>query len=153
MEVLLRKQCAEASKASDELREIANAGFFEKDGCFFLNGLMRSVTNINVDIFLDKTGCECFFNSLHVVDYMPNADIFACLNFLEMCFESWKNSFSGDLVSIVSLSEDNDFVIKLHLSRPGESWLCGDLNEYEEAVLLIKGQVWKRGQIYFSLIG
>jgi len=138
MKGLLVAQGAKVSKASGELKKIAKSGFVEKDGCYFLRELIKPVVNISDNDFPDKTGCECFFNSLHVVDYMPGADVSVCLNFVEICFESWRSNYHGDLVSIISLSEGNDFVIKFHLSRPNESWLSDDLNEYDEAILLIK---------------
>ncbi|WP_145524684.1 hypothetical protein [Yersinia rohdei] len=120
---------------TDELNEIIDKGFVNKDGCVFLAALEKMQTNVYLTNFEDKIGFECFINSFHIDDYVANRYLdYACL-FCNQILRLWirGNSFEK-LNAIISLDEFGA-AIKFHIKRHNISWLADDLNKYEEAIL------------------
>src|SRR5690554_2407495 len=120
-----------------ELKKIAKNGFIDKNGCVFLKELANRQTNVNLDDFIDKTGYECFINSLHIDDYVESNFLSYALVFVFELFERWKKN--KNLQAIISVDEFGA-VVKLHKDRVGESWIGGNIEDYEEAILAIDSQ-------------
>ncbi|MCX2545960.1 hypothetical protein [Pseudomonas sp. COW5] len=136
MEKMLRRT-GRASLAGD-LVDIARSGFVERDGCVFLANLDGFQRNASLKNFPDRTGYECFVNSIHIDDYV-NTDFLACaLSYLSSVFETWnESSLPGVLQGAIS-ADKFDATVKFHLLRPGEAWLSDDLERYGEAVLAVE---------------
>lgn len=118
-----------------ELLDLIAPGFIEVNGCVFLKSLKALNLNISGSNFPDKTGFECFVNSIHVDDYVASDYLSHALLFVEACFDLWRSfkGEGGELVAIIS-SDEIGAVVKLHFLRRGESWLGDDLEKYEDAV-------------------
>lgn len=119
-----------------ELAKVVDQGFLLKDDFVILAALSKINTNATVGDFPDKTGYECFINSIHIDDYVDsNYLAYACL-FVENCFAEWRRGGrAGNIIAIIS-NDDFGAVIKFHLMRNSESWVGPDLDEYEDAVLV-----------------
>ncbi|MFJ2467207.1 hypothetical protein [Pseudomonas sp. NPDC087615] len=134
-QMLARVGCA---PLDGELADIARSGFVERDGCVFLTSLEGFQKHVSLKNFLDRTGYECFVNSIHADDYV-NADFLACaLSYLFLVFEAWNKSGQPGILQGVISGDEFDATVKFHLLRPGETWLSDDLEGYEEAVLTVE---------------
>jgi hypothetical protein len=120
-----------------ELSALVAQGFEELDGCVFLASLKKAGTNAKQEDFPDKTGYECFINSIHIDDFVQSDCLaFACL-FIEACFSAWKQSgISGDLTAVIS-DDESGAVVKLHRARSDEFWVSSDLENYREEAVLV----------------
>lgn len=137
MEFKLAAMERECKLFPPDLLELILQGFYMKDGCFFLTELEKRKTNATLSNFQDKTGYECFINSLHIDDYVQDHYLeYSCL-FVNEIFNSWKKSgLEKAIVAIVSIDELGA-VVKIHLARNNEKWLGDDLDLYEEAIFTI----------------
>ena len=121
---------------SPALLALLQPGFVEVDGCFFLKTLALAETNVSTQNFPDKTGYECFINSIHIDDYVQGDFLDYSILFAEKAFEIWRSSgCPGEILAIVTCDEFGASV-KIHQKRSGESWLGSNLEAYEDAVLL-----------------
>jgi len=127
-----------------ELKNISDASFIKINDCVFLNSLYKVNTNVSLQNFPDKTGYECFINSLHIDDYVSNGYLSQSCLFVKSVFERWRQ-FSGNeiLQAIIAIGEF-DAVVKFHLLRDGENLLNDDLEGYEEAMLIVDSS-WETG--------
>jgi hypothetical protein len=119
------------------LLEIAESGFMVKDGCFLLGKCMDADTNVSISNFPDKTGYECFINSVNIDDYVEENYLEQGICFVRNVFSRW-NSVQGlpKLIAILSLDEFG-LKVKFHAWRVGEHWLTDELEDYEESVLVV----------------
>lgn len=120
----------------DSLWLILDGGFFLKDGCVFLNGLFSASASVAIGDFCDRTGFECFVNSLHIDDFVSENYICHAINFSRALLLAWKRNGGGEIRMIVS-GDDLEAVCRFHMVRVGENWISDDLNSYEEAIMVI----------------
>lgn len=119
-----------------ELLKIIRHGFFECDGCFFLSAFSLRLKNVSKDEFPDKTGYECFVNSINIDDYVSSDFLSYTTLFVESLLRSWREDW-GDLQAIISASEFG-VQARFHVVRDHESWLSDELEDYAEAIWAIK---------------
>lgn len=119
-----------------ELLDLLRQGFCERDGCIFLVSLVSKETNASGSDFPDRTGHECFVNSIHIDDYVSSNYVANACIFVESVFQEWRRgALSGLLQAIVSHDEFGALV-KFHLLRAGESWVGRELERYDDAMLV-----------------
>lgn len=136
-----------------ELLEISTDGFREADGCVVLDALFRRGVNAGVDDFPDRTGFECFVNSIHIDDYVDARYLSTAFLFVDACLARWrKQGLSGTMRAIVSCDEFGANV-KFHLAREAESWLAEDLEGYEDPILVVDSDDKPLGHPEGGLIG
>lgn len=124
------------TELNPSLKCIPRGGFEQRDGCYFLRSLSTS-TNVTRDSFADRTGYECFVNSLHVEDYDPLAPLSQAVLLVKEVFLAW-NALQQSLKLTAILSADElSVVAKFHIRRPGEEWLSANIEAYEDPVLSI----------------
>ncbi|MDR3445808.1 MULTISPECIES: hypothetical protein [unclassified Dyella] len=119
------------------LSDILDAGFVIKDGCYFVAALMPDSTNVSLSSFPDRTGYECFINSIHVEDYDDKNPVGQAIQSIMHMFDSWRffNS-KHTLVAIISV-DDLSVVVKFHVKRSAERWLGVDFSAYADPVMSI----------------
>lgn len=120
-----------------DLAEIVAAGFDESEEGVFLAAFQKHATTGQRKHFPDRSAYECFVNSFHVEDYADSdCLIYACL-FLEKIFERWRaENRVGQIEGIISVDEDDDAVVRIHLLRTDEPCVRPDLEGYKEAMLV-----------------
>lgn len=116
------------------LSELLELGFFEMNGCVFIQSLKDKCLSVSQASFPDKTGLECFVNSVHIDDYVEFDFISYALLFIEKCFELWRVSAGGGKLAVIMSGDEFGVVVKFHILREGESWLCANIEEYDDAV-------------------
>ncbi len=137
--VLMNKALKNASWSDislpQDLQELLERGFIKNDGCMFLASVFKNKPD--EERLIDKTGVECFINSIHIDDYIYERYLdYACL-FCNQLLTTWNNGVwckNGELNVIISLDEFGA-VIKFHLKRKNEYWLNSNLEKYGEAIL------------------
>jgi hypothetical protein len=118
------------------LSEIVLQGFCERSGCTFLMALVPIKTNVSIDDFQDKTGCECFFNSVHIDDYVSDDYLICAFLLVDSVFSAWRQRGVKDKLMAVVSSDGLGVLVKFYVEREGEAWLSGDLEGYEQSVLV-----------------
>lgn len=119
-----------------DLKEIVEAGFVNANGFVFLKMLYEKATNVSEIDFPDRTGYECFINSVHIDDFVEADCLITACMFVDFIFKKWKDAnIKGVLCAIIS-SEELSTIVKIHLKRNGESWLDENIEKYEDAVLV-----------------
>ncbi|WP_155953880.1 hypothetical protein [Pseudomonas sp. URIL14HWK12:I7] len=133
------------------LADIAAAGIIENGGCFLLSALASKSTNAAESDFLDRTGWECFVNSIHIDDFAESDYLFNAILFVRSVFGEWaRRRYGGGFQSIIS-SDEFGSVVKFHFLRDGESWVGSDLEKYEESILLVdSAQDYKSKELLFD---
>lgn len=124
--------------AAENLLELLASGFFIDDGCAFLAALQTRGGNSRLDSFPDRTGYECFINSIHIDDYVASDFVLQACLFVEALFESWRGVEGTGCRKLQAIISCDEFgaVVKFCLVRDGESWLSDDLEKYEEGILV-----------------
>lgn len=119
------------------LGEMAESGFKVQDGCFFLGKCFEVDTNASINEFPDKTGYECFINSVNIDDYVDDGYLEQAVCFVRSVFSQWnKVQESRKLIAILSLDEFG-LKVKFHVHRVGERWLSDELEDYDESILVV----------------
>ncbi|ANI55054.1 MULTISPECIES: hypothetical protein [unclassified Pseudomonas] len=119
-----------------ELERIARSDFVERDGCIFIAAL-NPQSHMSLDSFPDRTGYECFVNSVHIDDYVSDDLLATAISWLSLVLDQWnKFGLPGVLQGSVSTDEFGA-TVKVHVLRPDEPWLGDDLEGYEQAVLTV----------------
>jgi len=136
----------EGEKIPEKLLDMLCLGFSIENECVFLASLATKRRNVNKDDFPDKTGWECFVNSIHIDDYCSSAYILNSLIFLDDLFKKWRERREGVLQAIVS-SDEFGANVKFHLLRDGESWVDHDLEKYEDPILVLDSTMEDVGRI------
>ncbi|XHF34255.1 hypothetical protein OXH62_04700 [Pseudomonas chlororaphis] len=119
-----------------ELERIARSDFVERDGCIFIAAL-NPQSHMSLDSFPDRTGYECFVNSVHIDDYVSDDLLATAISWLSLVLDQWnKFGLPGVLQGSVSTDEFGA-TVKVHVLRPDEPWVGDDLEGYEQAVLTV----------------
>jgi len=122
----------------NELNSMARQGFVIKNNCYFICSLLPRNTNAVINNFPDKTGCECFFNSIHIEDYSNENTLVQAIKFINEIFVEWRRKFKNiSLVGILSV-DDFSVVVKFHVRRDHEEWLSDDFDTYETAIMQLE---------------
>lgn len=121
-----------------ELRRIADEGFNGKDDCHFLAALLRKATNVTRSEFYDRTGYECFVNSLHIEDYDDRGPLAQAIQFISYVFTVWRTlGHAMPLVAVVNVDEFG-VIVRFHAKRPAEQWLNDNLEAYSDPTMSIE---------------
>lgn len=118
------------------LKRISSLGFQSEAGCFFLKYNYKNHTNVLGEDFIDKTGYECFINSINIDDFVEKDYYVQGLLFCAEIIRKWKEESHDKLISIF-IADEISLKIKFHIERKDENWLSTDLEKYEEAILII----------------
>lgn len=119
-----------------ELSLVAQSGFYQKDGCKFLKYFEEMKTNVDLSHFADRTGYECFINSIHIDDFVDSNWLGGALRFARQLLDCWLVASHSEVLQVIVACNEMGVTVKAHVIRAGESWLSDDLEEYEDAVLL-----------------
>jgi hypothetical protein len=125
-------------KLSDDLASIAEEGFFQRHGCEFLNFFKSSSIAVGLDYLQDRTGYECYVNSIHIDDYVDLNWLGEALLFANRLIEHWLARSSPEVLQVIVSCDEFGAVVKAHVIRAGESWLRENLDEYDDPVLLAR---------------
>lgn len=129
-------QYADANILKDIL-SVLHEDFLEHDGCILISSSLFEKSHASVDDFQDKTGYECFVNSIHIDDYAHEDYLINSLLLVRHCFEKWnQKKRSQEIAAIISLDEFGA-VVKFHTLRHNEKFLSDNLEDYDDAVLYI----------------
>lgn len=114
-----------------DLRNVIDSGFQETDGGYLIGLFSRCAhTPYSVDKFLDRTGYECFLNSLRTEDYFENNLLSCSLLIIHRIFDKWRQDRSDICLNAVLSISDSNYYIKFHVTRPDEKYLADDLESY-----------------------
>jgi hypothetical protein len=137
----MRTLLAEATggeQLNPALNAIVDRGFNVREGCYFLAALLPAAKNVTRDSFPDRTGYECFVNSIHVEDYDNKAPLCQAIQFVICAFSAWRAAVPAlTLMSVVSADEFS-VVVKFHVKRPAEQWLSENIEGYEDPILSVE---------------
>lgn len=126
-----------------DLLSIIEAGFVEVDGCYFLRAFSLKETNARLENFPDRTGFECFINSLHIDDYVGNEYLISACRFAEKLIDVWWKSKFSYMLNVIVVCDEIGALVKCHVIRENESWLAPDLESYEESILVVNSTFHK----------
>lgn len=109
------------------------------DGCYFYESLTNDIGYS--DYFIDATGNECFFNKLHMEDYLDECDLDKMLDYGISYAKHLSKKLTllneGQFNVILSYDEET-CTIRFHKCREGEDYLAQDLEGYLlDAVLVV----------------
>jgi hypothetical protein len=127
-----------------ELLEIVSSSFIDIGECLFLKNCIEVKTNVAINDFPDKTGYECFINSVNIDDYIENDLLEQGILFSQEAFKKFKAFDKKNILNCIMLMDEFGLKIKLHLLRDGEQWLPEYLEGFEEAILMVDSResVW-----------
>ncbi|EKS9888254.1 hypothetical protein BTK96_005280 [Burkholderia pyrrocinia] len=118
------------------LKSIADSGFELRDECYLLRALLGS-TNVTRGNFPDRTGYECFVNSLHVEDYDSELPLAQAVLLVRDVFAIWNTMQRMPQLTAVVSADEFSVVTKFHVRRPGEQWLSDNIDGYDDPVMSI----------------
>lgn len=121
---------------AQSLLKLLESGFAVLDGCVLLQSLLSLNKNAKLQDFPDKTGFECYVNSIHIDDYVEGGDFEQSIPFLFELFATWNKTFQNKILRAIISSDEFGTVLRFHVVREGDSWLSENLEEYEEAILI-----------------
>jgi hypothetical protein len=120
------------------LQEIVDHGFVRVDDCSLIVDLLPESTNVTRFSFPDRTGYECFINSVHVEDYSDQNPLGQAYELVMRVFDAWRHYEPGQtLVAVVSVDELS-VVVKFHMKRLGEQWVGENLDAYEDPIMTVE---------------
>jgi len=119
-----------------KMTEMLDEGFVMIWDCIFLKALLKFDTNTSLQNFPDKTGYECFVNSIHTDEFVSDEHLIQACLFVESLFYKWKQFTDNETLEAIISDDEFGTVIKFHLLRSGEFFLNEDLEGYEDAVLV-----------------
>jgi hypothetical protein len=96
----------------------------------------KNHTNVSNEDFIDKTGYECFVNSINIDELVEKDYCAQGLLFCSEVFNKWKKESDEKLMSIF-IADELSLKIKFHVKRKGENWLSPNFEKYEEEILII----------------
>lgn len=119
------------------LFEICSGGFREATEGIVLDALSQRTAHVRADDFLDRTGFECFVNSIHIDDYVGTNYMATAFLLVDACLARWREQrLPGTMRALVSCNEFGA-IAKFHLARETESLLAEDLEGYEDPILVV----------------
>ncbi|MEK6314840.1 MAG: hypothetical protein V4807_10520 [Burkholderia gladioli] len=121
---------------NSSLMDVVNGGFVLRDGCYFLSLLLKGA-NVSRENFPDRTGYECFVNSLHIEDYDPVLPLAQAIIFIKEIFSIWNVMNEVDLLAAIVMVDEFSVVTKFHVNRVGEQWLSSNIDDYDDPVFFI----------------
>lgn len=133
---LLKKE----NTLDDNLNKLISYGLIYRHGCCFLKQFHDSRSHVKEEDFVDKTGMECFINSLYINDYAEDNFFINSLLFVDRLAEEWrKMRIDRHMKVIISESEDG-VNLRFHIQRDNEYWLDeNNLENFkEEGILVLK---------------
>lgn len=136
MRAKLPKNGHASKPISQPLIKLFANGFTVVDECVFLQSLLSLNQNATLHDFPDKTGFECYVNSIHIDDYAEDGDLEQTVFFLFELFKLWNKEFKNKILRAIISSDEFGTVLRFHVLRDDESWIAENLEEYEEAVLV-----------------
>lgn len=98
---------------------------------------MRKATSVSMADFPDRTGYECFVNSIHIDDYVTEGYLSFAFKFADALMFTWRKSQGAATLKVIISSDEFGAVVKGHIDRPGESFLAANLDGYGEAILIV----------------
>lgn len=125
------------------LRKIGGAIIERHGGLFFKKFYPTSKKKVEPDRSAshDLTGFECFINKVHLEDLIAG-NVLELLKGAVLLGNEILNRpprAHGKIRVIVGLQEDlRVCTLRFHVVRPNEVWLVDNLEEYEDAVLVIE---------------
>jgi len=135
-----------------DLTEIAEIGFVEADGCYFLAwGAWAENKRYHLAYqkrhplaVTDEIGLECWVNS-HAIHTPGRKDVFPqTMLFARQVLSVWKRQYPDKallvIVSFVSPRDDLPFEqgnVKCHLIRPHQQWIGPDLEQVVQPIILL----------------
>ncbi len=137
MFALRAKSSADSIKRNNEMYEIAKSGFETIGGCYFLKKLLPYGANVSQRDFIDKTGYECFINSVNVDDYVGNSYLEHGLELVRNALSAWREFNNQEVFVAIISYDDIGAKVRFHLDRMNENWLSDDLESYDEAILIV----------------
>lgn len=142
MQIALKNRIKDFKFHSEILSEIAKNGFEERNGCLILKDFSKRCENTALELFPDKTGYECFINSLHIEDYSSGDSLDVAIGFVFYVFNLWGDYYGQSVINAILAADDesDDVVVKFHELRSTESWLADDLEGYSGGVLVINSK-------------
>lgn len=125
------------SNLHENLLGIIASGFLNVDGCYVISALLKNCQSIGERDFVDKTGYECFVNSIHIDDYVDDEFLQQAFLMVEKGFEVWNaQNKSLPLVGLVSKT-DFGANVKFYLQRPNEVYInSNEVDKFEDAIML-----------------
>jgi hypothetical protein len=119
-----------------ELNGLTSEGFTKEKDCFFLSVLYKKNINASLENFPDRTGFECFVNSIHIDDYVNENYFKTSLSFIKSIIKNCSSSFIGEQMRFIIVNNEFGCVVKFHIVRNGESWLSDSLDGYADEVMV-----------------
>jgi hypothetical protein len=128
-----------------ELTSILSDGIVELDDCIFLRALLPYDFDINLAIrtAFDRTDLECEINHIHIGDYLIQSK--KSVNYLLEQGVSYafglqdlmSGTYNVKIILAYTLEPNIDCNIRFHKKRVGEEWLADNLEEFDEALLVL----------------
>lgn len=118
------------------LKSIADSGFVLRNGCYVIRGLSKT-TNVKRESFPDRTGYECFLNSLHVEDYDSVSPLAQAILLVKEVFAVWNAEQRTERLTAIVSADEFSVVTKFHGQRLGEQWLNENVEGYDDPVMSI----------------
>ena len=123
-------------KIATNLLHLSNGGFIENNGCYFLKKLYNINRHLKESNFPDKTGFECFVNSIHIDDYTNDDFLAQAIFFLNEIFINWSQDGDKILKGIIGQTEYGAN-IKFHVVRDGENWIDEKkIDEFKDGLII-----------------
>lgn len=136
MNIEMQNISLDGKKLPTELSKLIASGFHVRDNHTFLVSLSKIDTNVSADDFPDKTGYECFINSVYIDDYVESDYLAFAFLFLKELFNEWDKFGSNEVLRAIISFDEFGALIKFHIARKGESWISEELESYEESILV-----------------
>lgn len=135
-----------------ELSSLLFGGFVLRNCCVLLASLAGFQTNASLENFPDKTGYECFINSIHIDDYVHDEYLANACLFVEALFDIWRQSRNDGTIQAIVSSDEYGAVVRFHLVRKNESWISTNIESYEEAILVVYSSIISKNHGLIEMI-
>lgn len=122
-------------KIPNELYCLIKDGFIEIEKCYLISSQYKNNTNVSLKNFQDRTGYECFINSIHIDDFVMSNHLCNSLVFVNLLFEKWNLREEKNKIKAIIIADEMGVLVKIHTIRDGEFWIEENIEEYEEAIL------------------
>lgn len=136
---LITESFLDKLQLNQELNEILKAGFTFVQDCWIMKSMYEGNLHIKLTDFPDKTGYECFINSIHIDDYFDSDLLFYAFVFVEKLSIEWKKLENQFSLEVIMSETDFGYNIKWHTVRVSEKWILEpDLNKFEEGITIFR---------------